>query len=247
MLFTKAFFILCSATLVTARLLQYDSIITVRAAYKAALEPSSEAPNEDSYSGFKIMVSSFPGFEFNFAKFSDFSFKGRFDLEEHASVIYQNFARSDRNEADEVASALMDIVGDHLKEEGEEEKQGLFKNQIFAAVVIRQLDFTIQLEIVELSVRSGQRGDYVATLEVRSFQVITPVLTARAKELAKDIPVVLVKDFIKYFATSSSKNSVRASFQTGQQIKAPSVHVGVENRSMSRSRRHHEPITYNQK
>ncbi|KAF9572368.1 hypothetical protein EC968_009942 [Mortierella alpina] len=235
MLLTKSFVILCSAALATARLIRYEGIITgalllgkdtsdpiaspldvyldpnnhavavasvtVHAARKASLEPSTEAANEDTYSGFKIMVSSFPGYEFNFVKFKDFSFIGTYDLKKHVSVCYQDFARSNRNEADEVTSALMDVVDDHLKEG----KEGQGKNWIFSTVVIRQLDFTIQLEIVELNVRSPRYG-HVATLEVRSFQVITPVLTARAKELAKEIPIVSIEDFIKYFRTTNSES-----------------------------------------
>ncbi|KAF9286307.1 hypothetical protein BGZ68_003042 [Mortierella alpina] len=153
--------------------------ITVNAAHRASLKPSSKAADEDTYSGFKIRVSSFPGYKFNFAKFKDFLFHEKFDLKEHASTIYRDFARSSRSEADEVASALLGVVGDHLKEAKQE--QGSVMNWVFSEVVVRQLTFTIQLEIVELSVRR-QKDNYVATLEVRSFHVITPVLTARAVE-----------------------------------------------------------------
>ncbi|CAO3566705.1 unnamed protein product [Mortierella alpina] len=145
-----------------------------------------------------------------------FPSKGQHDLRQKVADIYEDFVSG--NQGPRVTAVLAEVVGSHLGEEPS-------RNWAFTAVVIRQLESSVEFGFVELSV--GKAGsplenvnhwerDHVATLMVSNFHVYAPILQVNVDRFAEVVHKVTIADFIKFFTTVPSKGRLEAWLEAEQ-------------------------------
>ncbi|KAF9962686.1 hypothetical protein BGZ70_007973 [Mortierella alpina] len=243
MLLIKSLVVLCSAAVVTARLFPYDAVATgalllgkdttdpnapprdvysesrnhamavasvvVHAANLVSFDPSGQLSYGDTYSRFKEKATTFPAFIREFERSKELKFSGHHELRQKVADIYDEFVPG--GEGLKVAVIVTDVVGNHLEDPRP-------KHWGFTTIVICQLESSVQLGLVELSVRGGssletvnhRESDHTAILTVSNYLVIPQVFQGNADSLAQKISKVTIANFMEFFTTGPSKDSLKA-------------------------------------
>ncbi|KAF9962687.1 hypothetical protein BGZ70_007974 [Mortierella alpina] len=167
----------------------------VYAANDAWFTPYGGLGTDYTYSQFKRKATTFPSFKNGASGSKSLTFRGLHELRQEVADIYDEIITA--GQGPRVAAVLADVVGNHLKENSS-------KNWAFTTVAIRQLESSVQLELVELAVKAGSSfenvdhwdSDHDATLTVSHYKVDAAALQKDAEAYARTVPKTTIANFI---------------------------------------------------